>query len=92
MIVNPQPYARKIETGGMKVSVPTGIVEAARVATRRQYPNLAVDARFVNIPSGLLPPAPWVLRTDARHKGKRVRPDRRAGQPVTYPALIMSER
>lgn len=86
MVVNPQPYARKIESGAMKMSVPPGIVESARLATRRRYPNLSVDTRYVNIPAGALLPAPWILR---RNGGRK---DRRAGQPVTYPALILSER
>lgn len=83
MIVNPMPYARKIDTGAMRMSVPPGIIEAGRTAVRRQYPNIAAELSFVTIPSGALPPAPYVLRRSGGRK------DRRAGQQLTYPALVM---
>lgn len=108
MIVNPLPYARKVEVGGMLMSVPPGIVEAARLATRRQYPTLAIDSIYANIPAGLFAGAPYVLKRQGvdsglsfskktgwsrRHAPKLTRrKDRAAGQPITYPALLISER
>lgn len=88
MVVNPLPYARKVEVGAMKMKVPPGIVEGARLATRRQYPTLEVDSVYVNIPSGLFARAPWILKNAAGSRRK----DRQSGMPITYPALIMSER
>lgn len=87
MIVNPEPYARKIDTGAMRMSVPPGIVEGARQATQRKFPTVTARRQFVNIPAGLLPGAPWVLRTTRSR-----RRDRQAGQAITYPALILSEK
>lgn len=87
MVLNPEPYARKIDTGGMKTSVPPGIVEYVRQRILRRFPTLTVERAFVNIPSGMLPGAPWILR---RSKGRSKA--RQAGQPITYPALILTER
>lgn len=88
MIVNPMPYARKVEVGAMSMTVPPGIVEGARLAVRRQYPTLAIDSIYANIPSGLFRGAPWILKNAAKSRRK----DRRAGQPITYPALLIGER
>lgn len=89
MVLNPLPYARKVETGGMRMSVPPGIVEGARLATRSQYPTLSVDSAFVNIPSGLFgDDTPWILRNRAHSRRK----DLQAGRAITYPALMISER
>lgn len=87
MILNPEPYARKIDTGGMKTSVPPGIVEYVRQRILRRFPILTVERAFVNIPSGMIPGTPWILR---RSKGRSKA--RQAGQPITYPALILTER
>lgn len=87
MIVNPLPYARKIDTGAMKrMSVPPGIVEGARQVTQRRFPTVVASRRFVNIPPGLVDGAPYTLRRNG------VRKDRAAGQSLTYPALILSSR
>lgn len=87
MIVNPEPYARKIDTGAMKMSVPPGIIEGARQTTRRKFPTVNGARAFVKIPAGLLPGAPYTLKTTS---GRRR--DRQAGQQITYPALILTER
>ena len=87
MVLNPEPYARKIDTGGMKTSVPPGIVEAARQIVQRQYPNIQAERQFVTIPAGVIPGAPWILRQN--HGRSR---SRSAGQPITYPALVLKEK
>jgi len=86
MIVNPMPYARKIDVGAMRMSVPPGIVEGARQVTRRRFPTLDVQRAFVSIPPGLASGAPYII------KGSHRRKDRSAGRALTYPALIISER
>ncbi|MFT8591291.1 MAG: hypothetical protein ABF839_06845 [Acetobacter orientalis] len=87
MVLNPEPYARKIDTGGMKTSVPPGIVEYVRQRILRRFPTLTVERAFVNIPPGMLPGAPWILRRSKGHSKTR-----QAGQPITYPALILTEK
>jgi hypothetical protein len=107
IITNKQRYHRKIDTGGQITSVPPGITEAVRQAVMRRYPGLQVDREFVTIPgdpplkgmgveSGLS-----YVRAGRKKKGNWVRKraprparakDRRAGQPLTYPAVIISER
>ena len=86
MIVNPQPYARKIDTGAMKMSVPPGIVEAVRQSIQRKFPTVNAARAFVTVPSGLLDNAPYILRRNGRAK------DRTAGKAITYPALILTRR
>ncbi len=87
MIVNPQPYARKIDTGAMKkMSVPPGIVEAVRQSVQRKFPTVNAARAFVTVPSGLLENAPYTLRRNGRAK------DRTAGKAITYPALILTRR
>jgi hypothetical protein len=88
MIVNPVPYARKIDVGGMRMSVPPGIVEAVRQAVQRAYPGVKAERDLVLLRSGLYLGAPYTLK--GRSKSRRK--DRAAGQQLTYPALILSER
>ncbi|MFT9291398.1 hypothetical protein [Gluconobacter oxydans] len=88
MIVNPQPYARKIDTGAMKnMSVPPGIVDAVRKLVQRKFPTVNTARAFVTIPSGLVKNAPYVLR---RSKGRSK--SRAAGTSMTYPAMILTKR
>jgi len=88
MIVNPQPYARKIDTGAMKnMSVPPGIVDAVRKLVQRKFPTVNAARAFVSIPSGLMENAPYILR---RSKGRSK--SRAAGTALTYPAMILTKR
>lgn len=85
-IVNPAPYARKIDTGGMKMSMPPKIIEGARQVVRRAYPEINISRQFINL-SGRMGRwnAPYLLRRDGGRKGSR------AGQPVSYPALVLRD-
>lgn len=69
MVVNPMPYARKIDVGAMRMRVPPGIIEAARQAGRRAFPSLDFEREFVTIPASIGGPAgvevPWILRGHA---------------------------
>lgn len=88
MIVNPQPYARKIDTGAMKnMSVPPGIVDAVRKLVQRKFPTVNAARAFVTIPSGVVENAPYILR---RSKGRSK--SRAAGTALTYPAMILTKR
>ncbi|MCG4260762.1 hypothetical protein K6W36_09200 [Acetobacter senegalensis] len=64
-IVNTMPYARKIEVGGMRVSVPPGIVEAVRQATQRRFGSIRADKAYKPLQGGRDArgePIPYVLR------------------------------
>lgn len=89
-ITNDQPYARKIEVGHMRMSVPPGVVEDGKVAVQRQYGKIvAVKKTFVDLAGG------YVLRGHfskgvGKFARRGIRSDTRAGQPVTYPALVLN--
>lgn len=81
VIVNDVPYARKVEVGAMKMRVPPGIVEDTRQAVMRRFGNLITARRaFIDL-SGA-----YILKTDGGRKG------RRAGDPLTYPAVVIAHR
>lgn len=106
MIVNPLPYARKIDVGAVRMSVPPQIIEAARQSSRRRYPTLNFERAFVTIPPGVFPGAPYILkghahrvraiannRSRAHREGRAFlmpRKDTMAGQKMTYPALVIT--
>ena len=89
IVVNPQPYARRLETANRVGRGRTrGLVEGARTAFAKQFPTLDVDVRYILLPPGVLPPAPWILKNVKKSR----RRDRQAGQPITYPALIFKRK
>lgn len=51
MIVNPLPYARKAEVGGMKLSVPAHPIERARQRLLRKLQNVYFGKTFVFLPA-----------------------------------------
>jgi hypothetical protein len=101
-ITNISDYARKIDVGGMRMSVPPNIVETVRQLCQRKYPAFLFERIFVTIPGG------YILRGRAVRSGlsfdKRRgffqssprrptnRTDARAGQRLTYPSLIINTR
>lgn len=109
IITNPVPYARKIDVGAMQMSMPPGIVEAARQLVQRRFPGVTAWRRFINL-SGTYGRwhAPYLLKGTAQRKlakldprssafrrGERYlarRKELAAGQPVTYPALVLKEK
>ncbi|MCG5239523.1 hypothetical protein MCW82_07045 [Azospirillum doebereinerae] len=83
IVVNDQPYHRKIHVGAMEMSVPPGIVEDLRQAVQRRFGRtLKAEVSFIQLVGG------YVLKGRSR----RHRKDSRAGQPLTYPALVMKAR
>lgn len=101
-LTNRQPYHRKIDTGGQITNVPPGIVEATRQAVQREFRGLTVETSFVTIPGGYVlkgrgvesgltfsTKGGWGRKHAARPARAK---DRRAGQQLTYPAVVMSER
>ncbi|AEI71100.1 hypothetical protein [EBPR siphovirus 3] len=88
-IVATVPYARKIEVGHMRMSVPDGVFERVGRKIRSQY-GLVVDARFemVHLPGGYVLKGRFSrgYKPFARTKLKR---DTQAGQMVTYPSILL---
>ncbi len=75
VITNRQPYTRKIESG---VILPGHVYDKAYKATRRAFQQFDVKTRFIDLPS------PYILKLGGARRG------RRAGDALTYPALILS--
>ena len=76
IVTNDRPYARKIQVGAMKMSVPPGIYEDARQAVQRRFGRIVrVDLRFVSLAGAY-----------------RLRRGRKRGQPITYPALVVNAK
>lgn len=82
-VVNTQPYARKVQVGAHGFALSRGIYEDARQATLRKFRGLIeVQLRFIALSPG------YVLKS----RGGAKRKDTRAGQALTYPALIITRR
>jgi hypothetical protein len=102
VLSNFQPYHRKIDVGGMRMSVAPQIVEQTRQAVLRRYPSITAERKFITIPGGYVLQRHGVrsgLHYDKKRKTyARLHPpqvsgeaDRRAGQVMTYPSLVMYE-
>lgn len=106
-LTNNADYFRKIDVGGMRMRVAPQIVEATRQAVMRKFPNITAVRRFITIPGGYVLKGHAFrsgISYDKKLKGnqrskyfqafarkKTNRADSRAGQIMTYPALIMYE-
>jgi len=72
-IVNPLPYARKVHSGARGFEVPAGIIEKVRQIVLKRY------RRTVSVNIQFIDLAP----------GYKLRKPPRAGQRLTYPALVI---
>lgn len=99
IITNAQPYVRKIQVGAMKMSVPPRIFEQARKALLAKYTQQLVSCQvtFLNIQGGVHPLIPYILKGHQRSvsvsksgRSSSRRKDTAAGQPLTYPALVLN--
>jgi len=105
IITNFQPYVRKIEVGAMKMSVPDRVFDRARLALNRRFGNsFRVESTFLDIGGGVHEGMPYILKghytrmraariaNPARFAGRSFpkRRDMEAGQPITYPALVVN--
>jgi hypothetical protein len=107
IVVNDKPYARKIHVGAMEMTLPPGIVEDIRQIVQRAYGRLIrAEVSFVQLRPGYIlkgrQPVRFAKRTQIRRRrshrdiiaGQTIlatRPDTRAGEAMTYPALVMRE-
>ena len=84
VVTNVQPYSRKIQVGAL-ATVPDSLFNRARQAFQRTVGREIVtcSVRFLDLPAGIHPLVPYVLRTRGRRK------DRQRGMRITYPSLVM---
>jgi hypothetical protein len=95
IIINTQPYARKIESGHMRMSVPSGVMSDARQAVKQRFPATTSEVAFMYATGDI--GGGYVLRGRFRrgHRaGARVslRSDTTKGQPMIYPALVINTK
>ncbi|TWD58092.1 hypothetical protein FB480_101847 [Agrobacterium vitis] len=106
LIINSQPYTRKMESGGNTTG--KRHFEKAKNALAREYGRNGIDfdLAFLTVPSGVAPGVPYVLKTShepeaavqnrrsSAYRAGRIllsrRKDRQAGMSITYPALIIN--
>lgn len=88
IVVNFQPYSRKIHTRGARVlNIPPGIVERLRQNTRRRFKSLIkTDIRYISLQGGYTLKKPYI---QTRKSGRRRIRDV-AGSDLTYPALVIT--
>lgn len=87
LIVNDQPYARKIVSGHMKLSVPHNLTERAQREVNRRFGNtVKAQATFTPLAGGYVLKGVFSkgFRENARTK---IQKDTKAGAAMTYPAL-----
>lgn len=105
IIFNTQPYTRKMEAGGNKTGRRHIDLTKASLS-RRFGAAFRFETRFLNIKAGVAPGVPYTLkgggprmaarqnnRSSAFRAGRQFlapRKDRQAGQPITYPAIVMN--
>ena len=90
ILVNDQPYARKIELrGARRRGVPPGIVEKVRQIVIRRFPqSITANIRYIELKDA------YVLKKNyiqIRRSGSR-RLHTKAGRELTYPALVMVQK
>lgn len=89
VIINRQPYTRKMEVGANRTGKKH--FEGAGRAVNRQFRGVAVcQVMFLDVLAGIEAGVPYILRGSRRRSVRRVRKDRQPGQPITYPALVMN--
>lgn len=89
VILNRQPYTRKMEVGGNGTG--RKHFELAGRSVNRQFRGTAVcQVLFLDVTAGLEAGVPYILRGTRRRTTRRVRKDRQPGQPITYPALVLN--
>lgn len=81
IIINAQPYTRKMEVGANKTGARH--FELSKSAINRRFGRaFSATFTFMNAASGIDPRVPYILK---RPNGRRK--DSQAGMPITYPAI-----
>lgn len=93
IITNFQPYVRKAEVG--RLGIPARrIFDGTKRSLSARFGNqgrntpaaFRFETQFLSIGNGIHPSIPYVLKRSGRSRRK----DRQAGQPITYPAIILN--
>lgn len=82
IIVNFQPYTRKLDAG--RAAGRRHFLGAYQALRRRFGDVFSVKNVYLNIQGGVHPMIPYVLKHGGRRK------DRQAGMPITYPAIVIN--
>jgi hypothetical protein len=87
LIVNDQPYARKIVSGHMKLSVPHNLTEHAQREVNSRFGNtVKASTTFLPLSGGYVLKGHFSKGVRA-HARVRLQKDTQAGAAMTYPAL-----
>jgi hypothetical protein len=90
ILVNFQPYARKIHVRGARLrNVPPGIVERVRQIVQRRFGiSFVINLEFIELHGA------YVLKRDyvQRRRSGRLRLHTRRGEELTYPALVVRQK
>ena len=90
-ISNPVPYARKIETGKMKLSVPSNVYESASQIVAARFGN-SVAVKFVYMPVRFGDVGAFAQFSRQMRQGRRMSEKARRDWLVRQPALQITER
>ncbi|HEY4136492.1 MAG TPA: hypothetical protein VGO34_14905 [Alphaproteobacteria bacterium] len=92
IVTNDRPYHRKVDVGAMKgMRVPPHIIDVTMQQLRRLFGNsIKVQSRFVTLKDGYVLKGRHVRRGAALARRGGARKDTRAGQQITYPALVIT--
>jgi hypothetical protein len=89
VLTNDQPYSRKIQVGAQQTSVPSHLFDRVQKALRRTFGDLVrVELRFIPLQGGYVLRRRGLRRLADGRKSRR--PDVRAGDDLTYPALVIN--
>lgn len=97
-VVNPQPYARKIQTRGARIArVAPGIADRIANAVRAAFGEaIAAEIKFINLADGYALrrglAAPSVNQAVRRTGPSTYRRPQKVGSRVTYPAVMLRQR
>lgn len=84
IILNAAPYTRRMETGANKTGARH--FDLTKAALNRRFSGVFnAQLLYLNVSGGVAPGVPYILKRSA---GRRK--DRAAGQPITYPALVIN--
>ncbi|MER8941354.1 hypothetical protein NKH82_17865 [Mesorhizobium sp. M0915] len=82
VIYNESPQTRRIEVGASN-STGKRHFDLSKGALNMRFKDVfKFETKFVNVPSGISPRAPYILKRTTRRRA--------AGTPLTYPALVIN--